>query len=112
MKNLNVLDKLQPLFVQGENIAQTYQFIRTSNADLGFIALSQVIGKDGKITEGSGWIVPEQFTPTHYARCGFTEKRGGKSGGACFDDVSKITGSASNHPQIRLQHYRTTLKPC
>ena len=58
MKNLNVLDKLQPLFVLGENIAQTYQFISTGNAELGFIALSQVIGKDGKITEGSGWIVP------------------------------------------------------
>lgn len=58
MKNMNVLDKLQPLFVQGENIAQTYQFISTGNAELGFIALSQVIGKEGKITEGSGWIIP------------------------------------------------------
>ncbi|NOU12721.1 MAG: molybdate ABC transporter substrate-binding protein [Methylococcaceae bacterium] len=61
MKNLNVLDKLQPLFVLGENIAQTYQFISTGNAELGFIALSQVIGKDGKITEGSGWVVPENL---------------------------------------------------
>jgi len=61
MKNLNVLDKLQPLFVLGENIAQTYQFISTGNAELGFIALSQVIGKDGKITEGSGWIVPSNL---------------------------------------------------
>jgi molybdate transport system substrate-binding protein len=61
MKNLSVLDKLQPLFVLGENIAQTYQFISTGNAELGFIALSQVIGKDGKITEGSGWIVPSNL---------------------------------------------------
>jgi molybdate transport system substrate-binding protein len=61
IKNLSVLDKLQPLFVLGENIAQTYQFISTGNAELGFIALSQVIGKDGKITEGSSWIVPSNL---------------------------------------------------
>jgi len=43
--------------VQGENITQTYQFIATGNAELGFVALSQVM-KDGKIASGSGWIVP------------------------------------------------------
>jgi molybdate transport system substrate-binding protein len=61
MKNLGVLDKLQPLFVLGDNISQTLQFISTGNAELGFIALSQVIGKDGKIGEGSGWIVPDNL---------------------------------------------------
>ncbi|ESS73012.1 molybdate-binding periplasmic protein ModA [Methyloglobulus morosus KoM1] len=59
LKNLGLLDKLRPLFVLGENISQTQQFISSGNAELGFIALSQVIGKDGKITEGSGWIVPD-----------------------------------------------------
>ena len=58
MKNLGVLTKLKPLFVLGENISQTQQFINSGNAELGFVALSQVIGKDGKISEGSGWIVP------------------------------------------------------
>ena len=48
---------LAPKFVQAENIAQAYQFVATGNAELGFVALSQVI-KDGKIGEGSGWIVP------------------------------------------------------
>ena len=60
MKNLNVLDKLQPLFVQGENIAQAYQFISTGNAELGFIALSQVF-ENGKIAKGSAWIVPSNL---------------------------------------------------
>ncbi len=60
MKHLNVLDKLQPLFVQGENIAQTHQFISTGNAELGFVALSQVID-NGKIASGSGWIVPDHL---------------------------------------------------
>lgn len=54
---LKLLDAVQPKFVQGENIAQTHQFIVTGNAELGFVALSQVM-KDGKIGEGSAWIVP------------------------------------------------------
>lgn len=60
LKNLKLLEKLQPLFVQGENIAQTFQFISTGNAELGFVALSQVIA-DGKISSGSGWIVPNEL---------------------------------------------------
>lgn len=60
LNHLGLLAKLQTLFVQGENIAQTHQFVSTGNAELGFIALSQVIDH-GKIDSGSGWIVPEQF---------------------------------------------------
>jgi molybdate transport system substrate-binding protein len=58
LKNKGLFERLQPLFVLGENISQTHQFISTGNAELGFIALSQVIGND-KIAEGSGWAVPE-----------------------------------------------------
>lgn len=58
LKNKNVLDKLQPLFVLGENISQTHQFVSTGNAELGFVAMSQV-SENGKITSGSGWIVPQ-----------------------------------------------------
>ena len=57
MQNLGVLASLQPSFVQAENIAQAYQFVATGNAELGFVALSQVL-QDGKLTSGSGWIVP------------------------------------------------------
>ena len=60
---LKLLDTLQPKFVTGENISQTHQFAATGNAELGFVALSQVM-KDGKITEGSAWIVPaEMYQP-------------------------------------------------
>ncbi len=54
---LKLLDAIQPRFVQGENIAQTHQFVATGNAEIGFIALSQVM-KDGKIAAGSARIVP------------------------------------------------------
>ena len=57
LKNQGLQAKLQPIMVMGENIAQTYQFISTANAELGFIALSQVIN-NGKISKGSAWTVP------------------------------------------------------
>lgn len=60
LKKLQLLEATQPKFVQGENISQTLQFVFTGNADLGFVALSQVF-KDGRITEGSAWIVPGEF---------------------------------------------------
>lgn len=52
-----VLEAARPRFVQGENIAQTHQFVSSGNAQLGFVALAQVV-KDGRIASGSGWIVP------------------------------------------------------
>jgi molybdate transport system substrate-binding protein len=57
MGQWGVLKDMQSKLVQGENIAQTYQFIATGNAQLGFVALSQVL-VDGNITQGSGWQVP------------------------------------------------------
>ena len=60
LKKMKLFEKLQPIFVQGENIAQTYQFISTANAELGFLALSQVI-KNGKIVGGSSWIIPDNL---------------------------------------------------
>jgi molybdate transport system substrate-binding protein len=43
--------------VTGESIAQTYQFVATGNAELGFVALSQVV-VPGKPVTGSYWLVP------------------------------------------------------
>jgi molybdate transport system substrate-binding protein len=63
MTKLGVIDALRPKFVQGENIAQTWQFVATENAQLGFVALSQVWA-DGKLKEGSAWLVPATlYTP-------------------------------------------------
>ena len=60
---LKLIDAVQPKIVQAENITQAQQYIATGNAELGFVALSQVI-KDGKIGEGSAWIVPKElYTP-------------------------------------------------
>lgn len=59
LKSMGVYDTLQPKVVTGESIAQTYQFVSSGNALLGFVALSQVL-KDGKI-EGSAWVVPAKL---------------------------------------------------
>lgn len=57
MSKLGVYDALQSKFVTGENIGQTFTFVSTGNAELGFVALSQVF-ENGKLKSGSGWIVP------------------------------------------------------
>lgn len=57
VRKLGLLEALRPKFVQGENIAQAWQFAATGNAALGFVALSQIYA-GGKLKEGSAWIVP------------------------------------------------------
>ena len=57
LTSLKLLDQVKPKFVEGDNIGKTFNFVKTANADIGFVALSQVY-KNGKITSGSGWVVP------------------------------------------------------
>jgi molybdate transport system substrate-binding protein len=49
---------LQSRLVFGENIAQTHQFVSSGNAELGFVALSQ-IRQDSAEQQGSFWLVPQ-----------------------------------------------------
>ncbi|ANI16351.1 molybdate ABC transporter substrate-binding protein [Pseudomonas citronellolis] len=57
LDKLGLKDKLAGRIVEGQNIGQAYQFVSSGNAELGFVALSQIY-KDGKVTAGSAWIVP------------------------------------------------------
>lgn len=60
LQALGVHDSVRDRLVRGDNIAQTLQFVMTKNAQVGFVALSQVIDT----SEGSRWIVPEAlYTP-------------------------------------------------
>jgi len=70
LQALGLLDAIKPKLVFGENIMQTWQFVSTGNAELGFVALSQVITPDKngevKISSGSAWIVPPSlYKPLH-----------------------------------------------
>jgi molybdate transport system substrate-binding protein len=55
LNRLGLYAALQPKIVQGASITQALQFVDTGAAELGFVALSQVIGQPG----GSRWLVPE-----------------------------------------------------
>lgn len=49
---LGLYEAIEPKVVWGENISQTLQFVESGNAELGFVAASQVLGKDDQ------WLVP------------------------------------------------------
>ena len=53
-------EQLQPRLVRGENIGQTFQFVRTNNAQWGFVAAAQILSTDTKTT-GSYWTPPQSF---------------------------------------------------
>jgi molybdate transport system substrate-binding protein len=55
---LGLKEALTPKLVQGESIGQTFNFVKTGNADVGFVALSQVLS-GGRLKEGSMWVIPQ-----------------------------------------------------
>lgn len=57
LDKLGLTAQVQPKLVTGESIGQTYNFVATGNADLGFVALAQV-QEAGKLKGGSAWVVP------------------------------------------------------
>ncbi len=60
MTRLGVMAAMEPKLVTGESIGQAFSFVSTGNAELGFVALSQVV-EGGKIKSGSAWMVPENL---------------------------------------------------
>jgi molybdate transport system substrate-binding protein len=63
IERMGVIAKVRPKLVQGDSIGQAFQFVMTENAELGFVAYSQ-ISTDGRITQGSAWVVPQNlYTP-------------------------------------------------
>ena len=56
LEKMGLWQTMQAKIVQGENIGQTYQFVASGNAELGFVALSQIY-KNGKVKSGSAWII-------------------------------------------------------
>ena len=60
LNEYGLYNELSARLVQGENIAQAFQFVFTGNAELGFVSLSQVM-KGGALASGSAWIIPENL---------------------------------------------------
>ena len=57
MQKLGVWETVQPRLVMGENLGQTFGFVESGNAELGFLALSQVMDQKMK-GKGGRWDVP------------------------------------------------------
>ena len=55
LQALGLWERLQDRLVRGENIGQTFHFVFSKNAQLGFVALSQVLAVNGA---GNRWDVP------------------------------------------------------
>ncbi|MDE2417689.1 MAG: molybdate ABC transporter substrate-binding protein [Burkholderiales bacterium] len=60
MERLGMTAALTPRLVQGESIGQTFNFAYSGNADVGFVALSQVL-EGGKLKSGSMWVIPQNL---------------------------------------------------
>ena len=61
LQNLGLWQTLTPKLVQGESIAQTFQFVATGNAQLGMVALSQVLNPANRYNRQHYWLVPENL---------------------------------------------------
>jgi len=60
LRSLKLWTNLKERLVQGENVAQTFQFISSGNAKLGFVAYSQIMNP-GLSIDGSFWEVPQSI---------------------------------------------------
>ena len=66
MEHLGIWQTLQPRLVRGDSIAQTFQFVATGNADIGFVAASQIKAWQG--TPGTTWEIPaDDYDPIDQA---------------------------------------------
>ncbi len=60
LQKLDLLETLKPHLIRGENIGQTFHFVKSANAPLGFVALSQVQSPAHQIP-GSFWLIPDNY---------------------------------------------------
>ncbi len=96
LKALGVYDALQSKVVRGNSIAQTHQFVESGNAELGFIALSQVAGHD----KGSRWPVPENLYPAIAQDAVLLNS--GKDNPVARAFLSFLGGDAANRVKVRF----------
>lgn len=88
---LGLTAALRPRLVTGANIAQTFQFVETGNAELGFVALAQL----ARTHTGSRWIVPESlYGPIRQDAVLLTAARESKPARAFLDFLAGEAGRA------------------
>ena len=94
LTQLGLLAALEPRFVTGESIGQTYTFVASGNAPLGFVALSQV-WENGRLKSGSGWIVPARLhRPIHQDAVQLLRARDSPAAAALMDYLKSDAAKA------------------
>lgn len=63
LRKLGVYAAVEPKLVRGESVGQTFAFIKSGAAELGFVALSQLADLGSDAAAGSRWLVPEELHP-------------------------------------------------
>ena len=61
LETAGVTDQVEPKLIIAETVGQVYAFVQTSNVELGFVALSQVINSIQPAEPGRVWLVPQEF---------------------------------------------------
>jgi molybdate transport system substrate-binding protein len=75
LEALGLWRELQDRAVRGENIGQAFQFVASGNAELGFIALSQITKPGNRMRAGSYWQIPQElYTPIEQQAVLLTDK--------------------------------------
>ncbi len=95
-------EQIQNRLVRGENISQTFQFVMTGNADIGFIALSQLRKNQGL---GFSWIVPQEWHDPIQQQCILLKRAKTNKAARQFLNFIK-----SNRIQKQIESYGYSLK--
>ena len=95
-------EQIQNRLVRGENISQTFQFVMTGNADIGFIALSQLRKNQGL---GFSWIVPQEWHDPIQQQCILLKRAKTNKAAQQFLNFIK-----SNRIQKQIESYGYSLK--
>jgi len=103
LAQLNLTQQTKPKLVMGQNIAQTYQFVASGNAQVGLVALSQV-AKNNVITSGSGWIIPASFHTSIHQGAVLLDRA---KNNAAAKALLKFLGSDKTQATIRSFGYNT-----
>jgi molybdate transport system substrate-binding protein len=96
LEKLGLWEAVQPKLVQGENIAQTFQFVASANADVGLVALAQID------RSAPHWVVPQTLHTPLFQDAVLTARGAGNAAARGFLDFLK---SASTRERIRSYGY-------
>jgi len=96
LESLGLWQELSQRLVQGENVGQAFLFVRSGNAELGFVAWSQLVSGEQPV-EGSFWLVPENlYNPVEQQAVALTDTEATRTF-MSFIRSEKATGIIRDH---------------